>query len=236
MGLVAVEKIKSGEMVLKGPLSTEGIPAFSGDGTHPYPETGHLLYRDAVARSIEEMVKQAGMPKPHALGEPLDPDNWEDATRVPVSEVAHSEGWQNVPVTGEHFGQDFMRYAEFATPMWKGPNAGDYLEFRFKGRGVGLYSVKGADLGQARTAIDGGEPILGTTFDSFSYRYRIKPLWIDMDLPDAEHTVRIEVDAQAPNKATLLGAKADEIEKQPEIFGQNVLYVNDILILGEMVE
>ncbi|NQU45151.1 SGNH/GDSL hydrolase family protein, partial [bacterium] len=205
MGLVAVEMIKNGEMIMKGPLTTEGIPSFSGDGVHPYTETGHQLYRDAVARSVEEMLLQENAPKPHALGKPLDPNNWEDATRVPVSQVAHSEGWQNVPVTAENFGLDFMHYAPFANPMWRGPNPGDYLEIQFKGRGVGLFSVKGSDLGQAKTTIDGGEPIIGTTFDLFSYRYRIKPLWIDMDLTDAEHTVRIEVDSQAPDKATILG-------------------------------
>ncbi|NQU41917.1 hypothetical protein HQ520_01435, partial [bacterium] len=234
MGLVAVEKIQKGEMIMTGPPPPAAPIAFSIDGVHPHMP-GQELYRDAVARGIEEMLKQENTPRNQAIPAPLDLGNWENAKRIPLSDVVHSGGWQTVSFSAESVGEEFMNYTKFVTPMWKaGP--GETLEFRFKGRRGGLYSMAGPDTGKATAVLDGGVPIPLALFDFYSFLYRIRPIWIGLDLPDAEHTMRVEISAETLDKAAELGGMAGEIAKRPELYGRSDFYVNDILILGEIVK
>ena len=59
-----------------GPMTSMAVPiAFSEDGTHPYLDTGHRLYAEAVERSLDLMWAAEGEPRPHAeLPEPINGD------------------------------------------------------------------------------------------------------------------------------------------------------------------
>ena len=70
-----------------------GMILFSPDGVHPYTDSGHQLYLEAIARSVP-LIEKAGEVGPHALVEPMVPDNWEAAKMLPLSRAKLSGQWQ----------------------------------------------------------------------------------------------------------------------------------------------
>ena len=101
MGLEVARLEKEGKLIFQGPNpATEQEKAalgdkilFSPDAVHPYTDTGHQLYLDAVVRSMAR-IRDAGKPGPHPLGDPFVPDNWEKAKMIPLSRARLSEGWK----------------------------------------------------------------------------------------------------------------------------------------------
>lgn len=78
MGLEVARLEEQGKVVFKAPKpKTEeqkealaGKTIFSPDGVHPYTDTGHELYLQAIIRSMQK-IKNVGRPGPHRLGEPF---------------------------------------------------------------------------------------------------------------------------------------------------------------------
>jgi hypothetical protein len=62
----------------------EGRIIFSKDGVHPYPETGHVLYTEALIRSFKQIQDQAATVT-HKLVNPLREDNLECAQQIPLA-------------------------------------------------------------------------------------------------------------------------------------------------------
>jgi len=48
---------------------------FSPDAVHPYTDTGHQLYLEAVVRSLTR-IEKAGIPGPASVADALVADNW----------------------------------------------------------------------------------------------------------------------------------------------------------------
>lgn len=197
---------------------------FSPDGTHPYPETGHPLYLDAIVRSLPSL-EAAGKSQPHAPSIPLDPDNWQKARLIPLASVGHTGDWQKVDPASIPGRSGKGRTFQVAG------QPGDALTFRFRGTGFGIYSLKGPDVGRLAVTVDGGKPLVTTLFDSLCVenRFRIRPWIFPHRLEEGEHTVKIEVHPELPNKADILKKPADA----PQFAARN-FYVSDLLILGEI--
>src|SRR6266404_4978362 len=68
---------------------------FSPDAVHPYTDTGHQLYLEAVVRSLAR-IEKAGTPGSHALPTPFVADNWEAAEMIPLSQAKLSPGWRRL--------------------------------------------------------------------------------------------------------------------------------------------
>ena len=100
MGLEVARLEKSGKLIFKGdkPKSEAETAAlgnkilFSPDGVHPYPDTGHQLYLEAVTRSFAQIGKVAS-PGPHLVPAPFVADNWEAAKMIPLSRAKLSSAW-----------------------------------------------------------------------------------------------------------------------------------------------
>ncbi|MDR2675138.1 MAG: GDSL-type esterase/lipase family protein [Opitutaceae bacterium] len=93
-----------------------------------------------------------------------------------------------------------------APPIWVALTPGAAAEFRFKGTRIGIIGLKGADNGQFRCFIDGRPAATSTLFDSYSTpgRHPLKPWFFPDALPDAGHTVRIELLAEKIDKAAIM--------------------------------
>ena len=98
MGLEAARLEKAGKLVFTAPggekqkALDEGKIPFAPDNCHPYVDTGHPLYLDAVVRAVSQM-KGAGRAGAHEVPSPLVADHWERARLVPVDRARLSEGW-----------------------------------------------------------------------------------------------------------------------------------------------
>jgi len=207
---------------------------FAGDGVHPYPDTGHELYLEAVVRGVTAMA-DVGRPGPHALPEPLRPDNWERATMVPLSRLAPGDGWARLDPETDGMAK---RWSSRLPEVWKTPAAGARLTFRFKGTTAAVYDLLGPDCGQVAVTLDDKKPVTRPRFDRYCTYHRLATLPIGRDLTDGVHTVSLQLLADPPDKVAIFKKGRQEAEDpatNPKYRGIN-WYAGAVLLVGELVE
>lgn len=213
--------------------AVEGKVLFANDGVHPYPETGHEMYLAAVVRSMGP-IKAAGKPGPHALSAPMTPDNLENAKLLPLSAVKPGDGWTQLDATDKMAKGWLNRMPEF----WKTGKPGATLSFKFKGTAAAVYDLLGPDCGQVILTLDDKPPRVIPRFDRYCTYPRLATLVIGRNLPDAVHTVKLELSPDSPDKVKIFidGKQNDENPKDnPKYAGLN-WYAGGILIAGELVD
>ena len=242
MGLEVARLAKEGTLLLaaKKPKTDaekdalKGKTIFSEDGVHPFPETGHELYLEAIVRSIPKL-KAAAKPAPHALGAPLAADNWERAKLLALSAAKLSGGWQKLdPATDKMAKSWTSRMPEF----WKAGAAGATIAFKFKGTSAAIYDLLGPDCGQVRVTLDDQPPRPAARFDRYSTGHRLATLSIGRNLPDAVHTVKLELLPDPPDKVKIFkdGKQFDEDPKDNPKYAPNNWYAGAVLVVGELAE
>jgi hypothetical protein len=232
-GPAIAEMEKSGDLTFTAPLpstpAADGKIIFSGDGVHPYVETGHPLYLAAIQRSWPALSAAAGSAGPHQLPAPLDPAAWQQAALIPMKDLARQGNWRELATDVPP-----MKSAGTRAPlMWYGEKPGDVIEFSFTGTCFGLYALKGPDCGTFRVTVDSLPPIEAAKFDSFCVadRWRVSPWIYPQDLPNGLHRVRIEMTETAPDKKAAL---KDNFAKLPPAQRDGTrLYVSDVMIIGK---
>lgn len=224
MALEVAKLAKDGRLAWKAPLGKGGdVLAFANDGVHPYPETGHELYLASIVRSLDP-IRKASKPR-GPLPEPLIATNYEAAKLLPISEAALSAGFEAV---------EDKRWASRLPALRKASKAGETLSFKFKGTRCAIYDLLGPDLGQVVVTLDGQTKVV-PRFDGYSTYQRLGTLLIGTELPDVVHTVKIELSAEAPDKAGILAKRQEKID-QPERFQPNCFYPGAILLVGELLK
>jgi len=239
MGLEVARQVAAGRIVFKGkkPQTAEEKAAlgdrivFSPDGVHPYPDSGHRLYLEALVRSMQR-IQGAGKPGAHVLRSPLRTDNWEDARMYPLSRAQLSKGWTRLDPTADPIAR---RFANRLPEIWKAERPGETLEFRFKGRAAAVYDLLGPACGRIIVRLDDRPPVIRPRFDAYCTYYRLNKLQIADSLPAAVHRVVCEIDKKQPNKAAILAKRHQTID-DPKRYDGTVWYAGALLILGELVE
>jgi lysophospholipase L1-like esterase len=214
MGMEVAKLAKEGKLVWKAPLpkTDEEKTAlgdkfvFSADSVHPYPETGHELYLQAIVRSLPAIQAASTKTGVHELGAPLAADNYERAQLVPISAATLSAGFQKLDPAKDAMAKNFPRLKD----LHRAAKPGDTITFKFKGTRAALYDLVGPDCGQVIVTLD-----------------------IGSELADAVHTVKIEIHPEQPDKAKILAQRGNKIDK-PERFDGTAIYPGAILLLGEM--
>lgn len=233
-GVEVARQVKAGRLVFQAPTEHhQNTVVFSADGVHPFAETGHKLYLDAIVRAVPAL-KKASQPGPHALPAPLDAANWGRAALVPLEQVQKSDGWKPAPSPSDAWGAATEK--EHLPSLWKAEQPGQSLTFKFCGTCCGLVGLRGPDAGQFRVTVDDGAPVNGTLFDHYAKAntWRVQPWFYPGDLPEGEHRVRLELLAEPPDKAGIL-KKQHKTMDQPEAFTENRLYLGGILLAGELL-
>jgi len=241
MGLEVARMEKAGKLAFKAekPKTDEekaalaGKVLFSKDGVHPYPDTGHQLYLEAVARSMDK-IKGVGKPGPHALPKPFTADNWEKAKLVPLDKATLSAGWKKLDPETDN---PAKRFAKRMPVMWKVSKPGETITFRFKGTQVGIYDLVGPDCGQITVTLDDRKPSVRRRFDAYCSYHRLSKLTIAADLPDEVHTVTIEVHPDQPDKAKILhDHRLPDFEKNPKKYDDTAWYAGAVMLIGEVAK
>lgn len=233
LALDVARKVKAGTLVYQGAKSHDGDKVvFSGDGVHPFLDTGHALYLDAIVRSVPAL-KSAGRPGAHALPDPLDADNWEKATMVAMEKIKKSDGWTKIDPPGEAWMRDSAK--KHLPSLWKAVTPGASVSFTFRGSAFGIVGLRGADSGQFRVTVD-GHAQNGTQFDHYARAnfWMVQPWIYPGELAGGEHTVRIELLAEAPDKDGML-KKANKTMDHAPPYKENVLYFGGILLAGTLL-
>ena len=234
LGLDVARKVKAGTLVFQGASShADGRTVFSGDGVHPFLDTGHPLYLDAIVRAVPAL-KTSGKPGPHEMPDPLDAANWEHATIAALEQAGRSEGWTKIEPPGDAWGAGVVK--KELPSLWKAVKPGETLTFAFRGTAFGLAGLRGPDVGQFRVTVDDLAPVTGTFFDHYATegQWRLQPWIYPNDLAAGEHQVKIELIAEPPDKEAIL-KKHNRAMNDPAAFQNDHLYVGGLLLAGEIL-
>jgi lysophospholipase L1-like esterase len=201
MGLEAVALAAAGKLVFMGPKAgPPGKLVFSSDNVHPYVETGHRLYSEALARAYLRIAQKRPKKRAHSLPKPLMAGNWEQATMVSAAGLTRQGNWQ-VLAPGEGLIKHLMPYPLAYVVRTGTPGAA--LTFTFEGTMFGLNDVMGPDTGVYEILID-GQPIAPVNrFDKHSTYYRAS-FFLSPKLSPGRHAVEIRLSGQALDKQALL--------------------------------
>lgn len=226
MGMEVAKLAKDGKLVWKGALpASDDKFVFAKDGVHPYPETGHELYLAAIVRSLPA-IRAAGKAGTHTLGAPMVADNYERAQLVPISAATLSAGFAK---------DDMVKRFPRLKDLHRAAKPGETITFKFKGTRAAIYDLVGPDCGQVIVTLDDQAPRIVPRFDAYCTYHRLATLMIGTELPDAVHTVKIEIHPEQPDKAAILAKNGNKIDK-PERFDGTAIYPGAILLMGELVK
>ncbi|MFM7605907.1 MAG: SGNH/GDSL hydrolase family protein, partial [Prosthecobacter sp.] len=202
---------------------------FAPDSVHPHVETGHELYLAAIVRSLEPIQAASKAKGPHSLGAPFIATNYEQAKLVPITVAKLSSGFQPAPA-------DFAkRWSNRMSALHKATKPGDVLTFQFKGTRASIYDIIGPDCGQVSVTVDSQPVKLVPRIDAYCTYHRLATLSLGSELPDAVHTVNIEINSEVPDKAKILAKNGNKID-DPKRFEGTSFYPGAILLVGEIVK
>jgi len=239
MGLEVARLEQQGKVIFKAqkPKTEEqkqalaGKTIFSPDGVHPYTDTGHELYLQAIIRSMQK-IKNVGRPGPHRLGAPFVANNWQAAKMVGLARAGLSAGWKKLDPSKNSIAR---RFSQRMSEMYKADAPGESISFKFRGTGVEIYDILGPDCGQVIVHLDDRPPRVVPRFDAYCTYHRLAKLTVGHGLADTLHNVRIEIHPDQPDKAAILAKRSQRMDA-PARFDDIAWYAGAILLIGEIVE
>jgi lysophospholipase L1-like esterase len=231
MGLEVVALAKSSELVFKGkPEDFPGKLVFSADNVHPYSQTGHKLYQEALAKALQAMASTKRK-YVHKLEKPFVADNWEKAKMIPVKEAVFSNGWQLVSAKTDTVARQLQNRFTY---LIKADRPGETLTIRFKGTRFGLYDVMGPGCGQYEIKVDGKPAILRARFDEYCTYYRANYFFLP-EMEDTLHTIELTVSPETLDKAAILARRNNTIDN-PAKYASQACYASQLMIIGDLVK
>lgn len=253
MGLHIVKLIQAGKVSLKDPgamvddvagdalnaLKSEQtdlakpIP-FSKDGVHPYVNTGHQLYMDAIERSMQQIQTINKPAEKHSLPEKLNEACLENAKILPIHPTMLSSGWTQIKPGGPN-----SYFLNRFQSMWTASTPGETLSFTFKGTDCMIYDLMGPDCAKVEVQLDDQPAQQINRFDPYCTYYRINTLTVGRGLTNGLHTVRIKILAEQPDRRNILAKRPANLEKfdqNPEAYDGTTWSIGGIMILGDLAE
>ena len=249
MGLEAVRLEKEGKLLIKAPevkmdrvsgeelnktspmpVDAEGKIPFSQDGVHPYVDTGHRLYAEAVVRSLPLLQKAAEAKQAHALPAPLDAQNYERTVMLPLDRATLRGSWTKL-ATDAGLGRQFENRMGV---VWKGA-PGAELSFKFRGTQAKLYDLVGPDCGKIEVTVD-GKTTSFPRFDAYCTYHRIATGAVySGGEADALHEVKVRVLPDTLDKRAILFEKnRADLDKTPAKYEGTFWYAGALFLVGEL--
>ncbi len=239
LGMEVAKLAKAGKLVWRAPLpKTEAEKAalgdkfvFAPDSVHPHESTGHVLYTQAIVRSLPALAIANHAPTPHVANLALDPANWERATLVPITAAKLSDGLAPADMANDPYAKGWAKRLPAMVRLTK---PGQSIEFRFKGTHCAVYDVVGPAGGKVAVSLDGGKPSVVQRIDAYCTYARLSTFVVGTDLPEGAHTVRLELLADPIDKAAVLAKNKNKIDK-PERFAPLEFHPGGLLLVGELI-
>jgi hypothetical protein len=238
MGVEVARLEKEGKLVFTGAkpqtdaekAALEGKVLFSPDSVHPYTDTGHALYLQAIIRSMST-IEKIGKPAPHDLSAPLVTDNLQSAQMLPLDRARLSDGWVKLDPATNHLARDF---AQRLSPLWKASKPGETITLKFRGSSLAFYDLVGPDCGQISAKVDDQPPRIQPRFDAFCTYHRLSKWPVADSLSDTVHTVKLTIQAEQPDKVKILAQRNEKMDDLKRFDG-TAWYVGAILVVGDLL-
>jgi len=239
MGVEVARLEKEGQLIFQGPKpKTDEEKAalgdkilFSPDGVHPYTDSGHQLYLEAIVRSMRE-IRQQGKPGPHRLAEPWRADNWQAAQMVPLSRAQLSKGWRRLDPEADAMAK---RFGNRLPEIWQADEPGESITFRVRGSVVKLYDLLGPNCGQITIQVDDQPTYIRPRFDAYCTYHRLSTLTVGRALTDGEHQITLTIHPEQPDKVAILSQRNKTID-DPQRFDGTTWYAGAVLLVGEWLD
>ena len=239
LGMEVAKLAKAGKLAWRAKLpKTDAEKAalgdkfvFAADGVHPHDSTGQVLYTQAIVRSLPALAIANNAPTVHVSNLALDPANLERAKLVPVTAAKLSAGLAPADMATDAFAKGWSKRLP---AMVKLTQPGQSIEFKFKGTHCAVYDVVGPAGGMVAVTLDGKAQKPVQRIDAYCTYARLSTFLVGTDLPEGEHTVRLELLADPIDKAAVLAKNKNQIDK-PERFAPLHFFPGALLIVGELV-
>ena len=225
--LVIAPQFDGGGQPLPDP---QGRIVFSHDRVHPL-DAGHEIYAEIVEDASEGWAPGAKARR-HALGKPMNRDNWEAATLVPVQASMLSSGWRQL-------GSEDSLAKAFGGNMpgiWEARAPGDTIAFRFNGTGAALYDLMGPDAGRVVVTVDGKASPAVSRFDIYCTYHRLASIWAAGGLQAGEHTVTVRIDPEEPDRSAVVNVDRAKPGFDPGRYKGTVIRLGGILLRGKLLQ
>jgi hypothetical protein len=200
-------------------------------GVRPTPEA-NKSYADVITAALQQLsVGAASAANPHKLPAPLQPDNYEHAKQAAITPEMLTKGWRPLPPTDPLC----QRFARQWDTIWFTDTPGAKLTFKFKGTEASLFDLMGPDTGRVRVTVDGQDKGIRQQVDPWSYYQRFASIPIATNLPDAEHTVTVELLPDPPDRSIAIEAAKKANQYDPNLFQGVALRLGWIRANGDAV-
>lgn len=236
MGCMAAKLEEEGKLIVQGDRPPKDVDAmaqtpivFSADGVHPFEETGHELYMQALERSLPGSFA-SGKPGSRFLREPMRADCREHAKMVPLSRDMMTGDWRLLSEDDP----TARKFARYMPNLWMAETPGAKLTIRFRGTHIGFYDLIAPEAGQIILRLDGEELPVRPRFDKYAAYSRISSLSVGKDLEDGVHVLEAEIHPEAPDKMAILAPERREQFDRSNL-DDTCWYVGAIMIEGEIL-
>jgi lysophospholipase L1-like esterase len=239
LGMEVAKLAKAGQLAWRAKLpktdaekaALAGKFVFAPDSVHPHESTGHVLYTQAIVRSLPALAIANATPTAHVTGPALDPANWERAKLAPITAAKLSAGLASADSATD---AQAKVWAKRLPAMVKLTRPGQSVEFKFQGTHCAVYDVVGPAGGMVAVTLDGKALKPVPRIDAYCTYPRLSTFVVGADLPEGVHSVRLELLADPIDKASVLAKNKNKIDK-PERFAPLEFHPGGLLILGELV-
>ena len=239
LGMEVAKLAKAGKLLWRAKLpKTDAEKAalgdkfvFAPDSVHPHEATGHVLYAQAIVRSLPALAIANNTPTAHVSKLALDPANYERATLVPITAAKLSADLAPADMATDAFAK---RWSNRLPAMVRLTKPGQSIEFKFKGTHCAVYDVVGPAGGMVAVTLDGKAQKSVPRIDAYCTYPRLSTFIVGTDLSEGEHAVRLELLADPIDKAAVLAKNKNKIDR-PERFAPLEFHPGGLLILGELV-
>ncbi len=231
---VKVEKVSGDELnqSYKLPLSAEGKIHFSSDGVHPYINTGHQLYMEAIERSLPLIRSASKKSRSHQLNGPFNPNNYENTIMLDPDKANLQGEWMKLPQENEVAKPFINRVSSF----WRGA-AGATLTLKFKGEAVKIYDLLGPDGCRLEITIDGKISNVNRIDGYCTYRRLAITNAAFKEDQTKIHELKIKILPEKLDKRNILFEQnRADFDKNPKKYEDNYWYVGAIFVAGELIQ
>ncbi len=230
-GPEVLRRVMDGQVLFTGDeAAKDTIEVFSPDGVHPYPDSGHNIYRDVFANAFSQMQSKPSQGiASHKISISLIPNPLVNAQMIGWNSIDTNEGLKPIHIQD---GTRFKGFSRYFDSLGEG-KPGDSISFNFRGKSLGFFDVIGPGAGILLVHIDGEESTFDR-FDKYCTYWRISYKIID-GLEDTEHTVTFKVLDQPLDKKAILAQRSNVMKDEKDYEDMN-WYLVKVMLDGDLIQ
>lgn len=199
---------------------------FSGDGVHPYSETGHKYYTQTASKSLTTLLNKSKKRKKHILPTVYFSDSFINVQMIDVDDKMIISP---VPIIYNTIEENRKKFKGLLPNIQVLLSAQSALKLKFIGNKIGFLDVIGPSSTQLKVEIDQDAPRYITRFDKYCTFTRMHWFFIE-NLKEGEHEIKITILPNTIDKFRILEINPAKL-KNIEDYRQEFWQVGKILLV-----